>query len=93
MSETKTLNGRHLTLPVKGMSCASCATRIEKKVGELDGVAQAGVNFGTESITVDFDADRTSSESIIQTIEKIGFTVPTVKKTFPYITFYCLFYV
>ena len=83
MSETNTIKDRHITLPVKGMSCASCASRIEKKVGELDGVDQAGVNFGSESITVDFDPDRTSSESIIQTIEKIGFSVPTVKRTFP----------
>jgi Cu+-exporting ATPase len=83
MSETYTFKGRHLTLPVKGMTCASCASRIEKKVGELDGVDQAGVNFGSESITVDFDPDRTSSDLIIQTIEKIGFSVPTVKATFP----------
>ena len=83
MSETNTFKGQHLTLPVKGMTCASCASRIEKKVGELDGVDQAGVNFGSESITVDFDPDRTSSDSIIQTIEKIGFSVPTVKVTFP----------
>jgi Cu+-exporting ATPase len=83
MSETNTFKGQHLTLPVKGMTCASCASRIEKKVGELDGVDQAGVNFGSKSITVDFDPDRTSSDSIIQTIEKIGFNVPTVKATFP----------
>lgn len=83
MSETNTFKGQHLTLPVKGMTCASCASRIEKKVGELDGVDQAGVNFGSESITVDFDSDRTSSDLIIQTIEKIGFIVPTVKATFP----------
>jgi len=72
-----------MTFPVKGMSCASCATRIEKKVGELDGVEHAGVSFGSESVTVDFDPDRTSSDLIIQTIEKIGFSVPTSKKTFP----------
>jgi Cu+-exporting ATPase len=83
MSETNTIKGRHIVLPVKGMSCASCATRIEKKVGELDGVDQAGVNFGSESITVDFDPHRTSPESIKQTIEEIGFSVPAVKRTFP----------
>ena len=55
---------------------------IEKKVGELEGVDQAGVNFGSESITVDFDPDRASTESIIQTIENIGFSVPTTKKAF-----------
>ncbi len=83
MSETNTIKDRHLTLPVKGMTCASCASRIEKKVGELDGVDQAGVNFAAESIAVDFDPDRASPELIIQTIEKIGFSVPTVKRTFP----------
>jgi Cu+-exporting ATPase len=82
MSETNTIKGRHLILPVKGMTCASCASRIEKKVGELDGVEQAGVNFAAESVTVDFDPDRTSPESIIQTIEKIGFSVPSVRRTF-----------
>ncbi len=83
MSETNTIKGQHILLPVKGMSCASCASRIEKKVGGLEGVDQASVNFGSESITVDFDPDRTSSEQIIQAIEKIGFNVPTVKRTFP----------
>lgn len=64
------------------MTCASCASRIEKKVRELDGVDQAGVNFGAEFITVDFNPDRTSSDSIIQAIEKIGFSVPVMKKAF-----------
>ena len=83
MSETNTIKNQHLTFPVKGMTCASCASRIEKKVGELDGVDQAGVNFAAESVTVDFDPDRTSSDSIIQAIEKIGFNVPTMKRVFP----------
>ena len=83
MSETNTYKGQHITLPVKGMSCASCAARIEKKVGELEGVDQAGVNFGSESITVDFDPNRVSTESIIQTINNIGFSVPTTTRTFP----------
>ncbi len=83
MSETNTIQARQLVLPVEGMSCASCAARIEKKVGELDGVEKASVNFGAASATVDFDPDRVSPESIIQAIENIGFNVPTVKKIFP----------
>jgi copper chaperone CopZ len=35
MSVTNTIKDRHIVLPVKGMTCASCASRIEKKVGEL----------------------------------------------------------
>jgi Cu+-exporting ATPase len=83
MSEIKTTQPKHMILPVKGMTCASCAARIEKKVGEMDGVRQASVNFGAESATVDFDPQLTSPESIIQTIEKIGFNVPAVKNVFP----------
>ena len=35
---------RHLSLPVEGMTCASCVGRIEKTLGALDGVSHAGVN-------------------------------------------------
>jgi Cu+-exporting ATPase len=83
MSVTNTVKGQQITFPVKGMTCASCAARIEKKVGELGGVEQAGVNFGAESITVGFDPVRTSPDLIIKTIEKIGFSVPKVKRSFP----------
>ena len=83
MSETSTIHARHIVLPVEGMSCASCAARIEKKVGELDGVSSARVNFGAASARVDFDPDRVSPESIIQAIENIGFNIQTVKKVFP----------
>lgn len=83
MSETQTSQSRHAVLPVQGMSCASCAARIEKKVGEIDGVTEARVNFGAESATIDYDPTRATPEDIIQTIEKIGFTVPTVTKVLP----------
>ncbi|MEE9258285.1 MAG: copper ion binding protein, partial [Nitrospinaceae bacterium] len=83
MSDTNTNKARHIVLPVQGMSCASCAARIEKKVGELDGVDQASVNFGAESATVDYDPDRASPETIIQAIENIGYSVSTVKRVFP----------
>ena len=47
------LDFEHLVLPIRGMSCASCASRIEKKVASLDGVKQAGVNFGAEQASID----------------------------------------
>ena len=83
MSDAKTNLDRHIVFPVKGMSCASCAARIEKKVGELDGVSKASVNFGAESAAVDYDPSRTAPENIFQTIENIGFSVPTQKRIFP----------
>ena len=43
-----------LELPIEGMTCASCATRIEKRLNKLDGV-EATVNYATENAAVDFD--------------------------------------
>ena len=41
-------------LPITGMTCASCANRIERKLNRLDGVT-ATVNYATEKATVEFD--------------------------------------
>ena len=45
-----------LELPITGMTCASCANRIERKLNKLDGVT-ATVNYATEKAKVEFDAD------------------------------------
>jgi len=82
MSVANTSNVQSITLPVKGMSCASCASRIEKKVGELEGVEKASVNFGAELAVVDFDPDKISFADVSHTIEKLGFEVPRTKKVF-----------
>ncbi|MBC8287259.1 MAG: heavy-metal-associated domain-containing protein [Nitrospinae bacterium] len=41
-------NKNSITLSVKGMNCASCSARIKKKVGEMEGVISAHVNFAAE---------------------------------------------
>jgi len=82
MPVAKTSRVQSINLPVKGMSCASCASRIEKKVGELEGVQKASVNFGAEVAVVDFDAEKTSPADVSRTIEKLGFQVPRSQKVF-----------
>ena len=47
-------------LPITGMTCASCANRIERKLNKLDGVT-ASVNYATEKATVDFHGGAVSS--------------------------------
>ena len=71
-----------IALPVKGMSCASCSARIEKKVGELDGVSLAKVNFAAEMATVEFDPEKLRAEQFPEEIKKLGFEVPSVHETF-----------
>ena len=74
---------KRITFPVKGMSCASCSARIEKKVGELIGVISVHVNFAAEAVTVQFDQLKITGREFSKTIEKMGFEIPRQNKTFP----------
>jgi len=65
------------------MSCASCSARIEKKVGELEGVDSVHVNFAAEVATIEFDPQKISANQFPRTIGKLGFEVPRVNKVFP----------
>ena len=63
-----------LDLEVGGMTCASCAMRIEKKLNKLPGV-EATVNYATESAHVGFaGSDTTNTSAVIQAIESLGYT-------------------
>jgi Cu+-exporting ATPase len=60
-------------LAVGGMTCASCAARIERKLNKLDGVV-ASVNFATDEAAVSFDPARASVETLIAAVEATGYT-------------------
>jgi len=62
----------NVTLAVGGMTCASCAARIEKRLNKIDGV-HATVNFATEQATVDFGGDVTR-EDLVAAVEATGYT-------------------
>ena len=61
-----------LDLPIEGMTCASCAIRIEKKLNKLEGVA-ASVNFATETASVDFDPSLATPEQLLGAVEAAGY--------------------
>ncbi|MBF6263991.1 copper-translocating P-type ATPase [Nocardia farcinica] len=61
-----------IELEIGGMTCASCANRIEKKLNKLDGVT-ATVNYATEKARVDFTGD-IAPEDLIATVEAAGYT-------------------
>ncbi|MCJ0894344.1 heavy metal translocating P-type ATPase [Rhodococcus sp. IEGM 1401] len=66
-----TADGR-VELDIGGMTCASCANRIEKKLNKLDGVT-ATVNYATEKARVDYVGD-VSTEDLVGTVEQAGYT-------------------
>jgi len=62
---------RH-TLDVQGMTCTSCAARVEKKLNKLDGVT-ASVNYATEKATVEAPDDL-PVDQLIETVKRTGYT-------------------
>jgi Cu+-exporting ATPase len=65
-------------LPVVGMTCASCATRIESGLGALPGVAAANVNFATNRATVTYDPALTGPDTFSAAVADLGYSVPAV---------------
>ncbi len=61
-----------IELALEGMTCASCAARIERKLNKLDGV-EASVNFATERAAVAYDAGLVDVDSLIRTVEQTGY--------------------
>ncbi|MFL5845980.1 MAG: heavy metal translocating P-type ATPase [Solirubrobacteraceae bacterium] len=59
-------------LPITGMTCASCANRIERKLNKLDGVS-ASVNYATERATVDYDPAVVAPEALVEQVEAAGY--------------------
>ncbi|HEU0304693.1 MAG TPA: heavy metal translocating P-type ATPase, partial [Gaiellaceae bacterium] len=61
-----------IQLPIQGMTCASCAVRVEKKLNKLEGV-EASVNYATERATVTFDPSVTPTEALVGAVESAGY--------------------
>jgi Cu+-exporting ATPase len=80
---TETHELERCDLPVAGMSCASCAARIESGLGELPGVSSASVNFATHRATVTFDPAVTGPESFAAEITDLGYSVPAAEPDEP----------
>ena len=59
-------------LPISGMTCASCATRVERRLNRLDGVT-ATVNYATERATVEFDPEAVAPERLVEAVEAAGY--------------------
>ncbi|MFI2396916.1 heavy metal translocating P-type ATPase, partial [Rhodococcus sp. NPDC019647] len=71
VTQHPTADGR-VELEIGGMTCASCANRIEKKLNKLDGVT-ATVNYATEKARVNY-VGAVSTEDLVATVEEAGYT-------------------
>ncbi|MEU2023102.1 heavy metal translocating P-type ATPase [Streptomyces sp. NPDC016469] len=62
---------------IGGMTCASCAARVEKKLNRMDGVT-ASVNYATEKARVSYDGAAVSVTDLVATVERTGYTAKPV---------------
>ncbi|HHF5367432.1 heavy metal translocating P-type ATPase [Haemophilus influenzae] len=69
-----TPQSKKISIQIGGMTCQSCANRIEKVLNKKPFVQQAGVNFAVEEAQVVFDATQASETQIIEIIYKTGFS-------------------
>src|SRR5215218_9154555 len=70
-----------LELPIQGMTCSSCAGRVEKSLNRLEGV-EASVNYATERASVRFDPERVEPEELVGAVASVGYSasLPTAGK-------------
>ncbi|MFJ2372199.1 heavy metal translocating P-type ATPase [Streptomyces sp. NPDC087769] len=80
-AEARTAEDSTAELTIGGMTCASCAARVEKKLNRMDGVT-ATVNYATEKAKVAFGPG-TGLADLIATVEKTGYTAQPVRRPEP----------
>lgn len=74
---TETRSKQRVALDIGGMSCASCAVRIEGALRSVRGVSSANVNFAAEKAAVEFDPSEVSVETLIDAVKETGYQVRT----------------
>ncbi|WP_418910966.1 copper ion binding protein [Bacillus subtilis] len=65
---------------ITGMTCAACASKIEKNLNKLDGVDKATVNFALETVLVEYNPEQASVPEIKEAIKKLGYTLEQKKE-------------
>ena len=66
-----------VTMPVEGMTCASCVARVERTLAAVHGVSAATVNLASEKVIVRFDGATTSLPALAEAVTEAGYTLRT----------------
>ncbi|SOC21874.1 Cu+-exporting ATPase [Ureibacillus xyleni] len=73
---------KEISLQITGMTCAACATRIEKGLNKIDGVEEANVNLALEKSIIKFDPKKVGEQDFEKKIQDLGYGVAKEKKEF-----------
>ncbi len=64
---------KKIRLNIGGMHCASCAVRIEDALKKIPGVKQAGVNYASEKVSIEYDSKKVTINDIEMVVKKQGY--------------------
>ncbi len=70
-----------LTLPISGMTCASCVSHVEGALKELPGVTNVGVNLATHKAKLSYDPQLVELDEMRRAVEDAGYAIPTAEFT------------
>ena len=71
----------HITLPIEGMTCASCVSHVEKALQGVPGVSGVSVNLGTEKASLEYSSGDAPVDQLRQAVADAGYKVATTKTT------------
>ena len=77
------MKSKTISLPVTGMTCANCATTIERNLRKLEGIDQAQVNLANERVTLEYHPELLGTASIVKRVKDIGYGIATVNSVLP----------
>ncbi len=77
------MSEKRVTLPLTGMTCANCASNIERAVKKLPGVREANVNFATEEAAISFEPEEIQVNDLAGKIHDAGYGVAKATVEFP----------
>ena len=77
------MSEQRITLPVRGMTCASCVAHVENALKTVDGVADVTVNLATEKATVSISTGGAAIGNMVAAVSDTGYEIPTETLTLP----------
>ena len=77
------MTNKQITLPVEGMTCASCVSHVEKALGKVEFVSQVNVNLATERASVAYDDAQVEIADLVEAVGETGYEIPVEKTILP----------
>ena len=74
---------QNVSIPVRGMTCASCVAHVEHALRGVDGVEDVAVNLATERATIRFDPAAVRMADLVRAVQETGYEVPTETVVLP----------